>query len=229
MKPPVWASILTITGVLILCGLGSWQFQRLQWKTDILAQIDTAYAKDPMDFELTGSNLAELEDDTLFVRGFAEGLYLHDKEIAIGPRTSEGTPGYHIITPFETLDNHIILVNRGWVPMDYKSMDIVRPDEPMIITGTARKPERINPFVPKNMPEQDQWFRLEPESIAAAKGLAPVMPYILYVESDDRFPHALDTAWRPNNNHLSYALFWFSMAGILLIIFYLRFIRKAKT
>ncbi len=228
MKFPFWATTLTFFSVVILIGLGSWQLYRLAWKTELLAQIEVEHSKSPMDFELTYENLSFLNKDQLFVRGFVEGVYLHKHELALGPRTYKGAPGYHIITPFETLDSHIVLVNRGWVPLDMTEADFLRPEEPLIITGTARKPERANSFVPKNSPAQGAWYRLDPEEIAQAKSLQAVLPYVLYVdgESKGEYPVATATKWQPHNKHLGYALFWFTMAGVLLVIYYFRFIRK---
>lgn len=229
MKFPLWATILTLAGLIILCSLGTWQLQRLQWKSALLQEIDSEYAKDPMDFELTYENLTRLEPQPTFVRGFAEGVYRHQDEIAVGPRTYEGQSGYHLITPFETLDNRIILVNRGWVPPAYnKEKNITRPDLPIIIKGTARKAQPSGLFTPQNVPELDQWYHITPEEISVAKNLQSVSAYILYAEEGYESPISTATRWQPPNNHLHYALFWFTMAGVLLLIYYLRFIRKTS-
>ena len=45
------------------------------------------------------------DSDVLFVRGFVEGRYLHDKEILIQARTYKGVPGYHVLTPFELVEH----------------------------------------------------------------------------------------------------------------------------
>ena len=100
----------------------------------------------------------------------------------------------------------------------------------MIVTGVLRRPEHFNPFVPKNDPAHGQWFRLTPDDIAAAKDLKDVLPYILYADNDHsgdsrKYPLATATKWLPPNNHRSYAIFWFTMAGVLLVIYYLRFFR----
>ncbi len=229
-RPPLWASLLTLTGFAILCSLGTWQLQRLGWKTELLAAITAAEAADPMRQELTADYLSALPADTIMVRGFSEGVFLHEAAIRIGPRTHNGRPGHHILTPFETLDNHILLVNRGWVPLD--AQDYAQPQDARIITGTARRPDTPNMFVPANNPAAGQWYALRLDDIAAAQGLQNVLPYVLYLDGDDTadqaYPLATAIKWRPNNNHLSYALFWFFMAGTLLVIYYLRFIRPQE-
>ena len=44
MKLPVWGTILTVIGVVVLCTLGTWQLDRLAWKKDLIAKLDAAYA-----------------------------------------------------------------------------------------------------------------------------------------------------------------------------------------
>ena len=39
-KRRLWPVIVTSAiGIVILCGLGAWQIERLHWKQDLLAQI----------------------------------------------------------------------------------------------------------------------------------------------------------------------------------------------
>ena len=86
--------------------------------------------------------------------------------------------------------------------------------------------------MPENMPEQDQWYRPDLEEIAAAKGLNDVMGYILYAfdlggVKAEGFPR--NDRWSPKNNHAQYAAFWFSMALVLMGIYYLRFFVAGKS
>lgn len=232
MKFPLWGTILTVICVAILCGLGTWQIKRLHWKTDLLAALDAEYAKDPMDTELTAAHLATVAPDQHIARGFIEGAFLNDKAVNVGPRTHDGKPGYHVITPFETLDHHIMLVNRGWIPLGRKDGDYAKPEQSMIITGTARRPQKPGPFVPDNNPAGGEWFSIAPAQIATAEGLDNVLPWVLYSDGRENgaaaYPIADAARWRPPNNHRNYAIFWFSMAGVMLVIYYLRFFYRRK-
>lgn len=227
MKFPIWASVLSLIGFLVLLSLGSWQVKRLHWKLDLIEQIETAYAANPMGFELTGQSVSQIDERTLLIRGFAEGIFYHEHEMLFSPRTFEGKQGYHLITPFETLDNHTLLVNRGWVDLNYDSEKISRPQGPVIIKGTLRRAER-NHFAPANNPEKEQWHRLDIDEIAKEKELKAVLSFVLYEDNETDYPKMIAKSWKPNNNHLSYALFWYVMAGVLLIIYYLRFIHPIR-
>ena len=233
MRLPVFATILTLCAVAVLCGLGTWQVQRMHWKQGLLADLQAAYntgTLPPLSFEDIGDIAA---GGMNFARGTVQGRYRHELEIALGPRTWEGRPGYHILTPLELDRGGFVIVNRGWAPLDKKD-PAGRPDSQpggyVMATGLFRRPEAPNMFVPENDPAAGQWHSVDLAQIAAASKLDRVAPLVLYAEEESGQP-ALPVKealrWQPPDNHLSYAIFWFGMAGILLVIFTLRFARKA--
>ena len=228
MKLPFWATTLTICGIAVLCSLGVWQYQRLQWKAELLAQIDAQYAIDASRKSLSAQ---DFESDAFFVRGYLEGQYLHDKEIHIQPRTHKGLPGYHILTPFE-FSGGVILVNRGWIPIEQErqpDFKVKRPSAPIKIVGLLRRIEPANSFVPNNKPEKDVWYRIDFDEIAEKQNIEFVSDKILYIEDDehdDGYPLSAAVELRPNNNHAQYMVFWFTMAFVLAVMYLLRFIKR---
>jgi surfeit locus 1 family protein len=236
-KIPVLPTIVTLIAVLILCGLGKWQLDRLAWKTDILTNLEKARQYDQQKTPLSSDTLKSVTSQTDFKAGFIEGRFHNDKETTVGPRTYRGIAGYHIITPFEMQDGTIILVNRGWVSEEYlpqsERREFLREGQTKVF-GMARPSEKANRFTPDNKPNQNEWYHVDVAQIAKYNGFHDhdISPYIFYSEKLNKyyqgFPVPHDPAWAPNNNHLGYALFWFTMAGVLLIIYYLRFLRKPK-
>lgn len=233
---PFWATIFTILSFFILCMLGVWQIQRLDEKKALIAQIEAATAIDPMENRLYASafiNAGKRGED--FISGYVVGRYLHKNEIILGPRTYEGLSGHHIITPAILEDGGTILVNRGWVPEDKAEQEnraaSLTPGM-TVIAGIARKPEGKGYFTPENRPEKNTWYWPDIEAIAKKHQLINVMPYIFYAQSTPfmtyNFPRPLNTKWMPANNHLGYAIFWFTMAFILLLFYYLRFFSKRR-
>lgn len=222
-KPPVWATFFTLLSLLILCSLGTWQIKRLAWKTELLVQINTAYEAEPA--RLSREQLYQKNSDSVFIaHGTVRGRYVYSKEIMIQPRTHNGQTGYHVITPFALEDGGGILVNRGWVPRDWKNTQSDKQKK-TDVTGILRRPERANLFVPENNPDTNQWYRLDVDEIIRYLELDHMSPYILYAETSAfvlPIPH--DSKWLPRNNHLQYAIFWFSMAGVLVLIFGFRFL-----
>jgi surfeit locus 1 family protein len=231
---PVWATILTIAGFTVLCALGTWQVQRLSWKTSLIRELKAA-ERSYEDNEIAKPDfLRAMAGEKPFVFGYVDGVYQHEKEIAIGPRTRLGISGYHIITPFVMNDGSVLLVNRGWVPEDKLDRNTRRDaltKGRTKVYGMAQKPEKPNMFVPRNDPEDDQWFSLDFAEIAQARDLhqADMVPYVFYAKrlnpAAQVFPIPHDKDWSPPNNHLAYACFWFSMAGLFLIVYFIRFFR----
>ncbi len=163
MKLPFWATIFTITGVIILCALGSWQVKRLIWKTNLIERIQAEVTIDSSAVAIAPEDdLSEM----LLKRGFLKGEFLHDKTILIQARTYKGHPGYHIITPFKMADynDKIMFVNRGWIPVELTFEDdiVIKPRGLIMITGALRPAPEYNSFIPKNSPSEDQWYRISP-------------------------------------------------------------------
>jgi surfeit locus 1 family protein len=225
-KQNLWLpTFMTLLGIAILCGLGYWQLERAEWKRNLVAELDAEYSKD------ASQTILDLKQPDLeFSRGSLEGQYDFGKQIFIGPRTYTNLPGRHVFTPFILTDGTIVLVNRGWVPNEWKFADEQNRDALQTgkVTGLVRKPDR-HPFAPENRPELDQWYYPDIEQFEQAKKVGAVQPYILMLEAQEiesGYPVAAATKPQLPNDHLQYAIFWFTMAGILAIIFVLRFLRK---
>ena len=225
-KPPFWASSLTVCGVAVLGTLGTWQLQRLQWKEDLVARINSY-----KDSEIRTLSVNDLTADNEFMKGRLIGHFDYSREIAIKPRTYDGTPGVHIITPFILENNSTILINRGWGPNDYtvgKSEEAASS-----VNVIIRVPQKPNMFVPPNLPDQNEWYALNIEQIGQTKGLQAILPVTGYQldekvrETEPPYAHALEI--RLNNNHLQYALFWYTMAVIMIGVFVLRFLKPVKS
>lgn len=234
MKLPFWGTLLTIVGVAILCALGTWQLQRLQWKTGILDAINAEYAVEasgaPLSFE-------DFSEDIDFKRGYISGNYMHDKTVLLQPRMHKGEVGYHVLTPFRVSreQGFVVLVNRGWVPLDWNEL---KNDEAhklggvLKITGMLRSVPRVSSFVPENNPDQSMWYRIDLEEISDVKGGGPFALNMFYVETEgsrgQEYPIAAATRISPNNNHAQYAFFWFAMAVVMVAVYVLRFIVPQK-
>ena len=221
---PIIATIITALAFCLLCALGTWQIQRLEWKTGLINQLNAEYAKDASKTNLTP---IDLHGAFLFKRGFVHGLFAYDKQLLVGPRVYQEDMGFHLITPLQMKNGEWLLIDEGWVPADW----IPHPRSPAqrSFIGLLRRPDTRNAFSPANHPEKNQWYMLDPKEIAAAKHLNKISPYILYVEgapSPNQYPIPQASKPELSNNHLLYAIFWFSMAGALLIIYIFRFIKK---
>lgn len=230
---PIWATFFTVLGVLILCGLGTWQLKRLAWKTNIIQNLEQEYNRDVKGIYLSADMLEALGDDVK--RGQVRGRYLPDKELLLQPRTYDGKAGYHIITPFELQrTGQVILVNRGWIPMDYDPKKIkisdhtfnLMVDGGLVLTGMSKTFSGPNYFTPPNNPKKGQWFSLSVEEISKAKGIENMLPVVFYLEKKKtEAPYPKTDALRqyPPNNHFEYSIFWYLMAFTMVSVYIGRF------
>ncbi len=216
---PLLATLFTLIGIGVLCTLGSWQLQRLEWKRELLSGLEEEYRKD------AGQTLlgpADIDEKFQFRRGTIRATYLPGTQILIAPRTHDGEAGMHVLAAAALADGSTLLVNRGWAPQGAQPGP--PPPDRDLLTGLFRPPPARNAFTPKNLPEENQWYHPDPDDIAQRFGLENIRPYILYLETqDDELFITQATAPNLNNNHLQYAAFWFAMAGVLAVIYVLRF------
>ena len=223
MKPPFWATLFTILGLFILCTLGTWQLQRLAWKNEIISKLESAYEN----VESTPINLEEITAGE-FTYGRINGIFMPDKAILLGPRTSNKKIGNDLLVPLK-VGNGTLIVNMGWTsgPLNEQPIHHLKGKK-VWFEGLIRTP-KWNAFTPENLPEKDAWYKADTKEIANAKGLNAPFPFILRAETaSHKFDAKLPNNQRllPNNNHLQYAFFWFAMAVTLASIYTLRFIVK---
>jgi surfeit locus 1 family protein len=207
--------------LVILLGLGSWQVDRLIWKQDLIesrqAQAEMPPIAVPTD--------TVLDPELGFRAAYAEGRFLNDQEKYLMARTRRGNVGFQVITPLEQEDGRVIMVNRGWVPTDNRD-PATRPESliegPVKVTGFLRLPAEKHWAQPENDPLKNQWFYVDVDHMAEDTGAELASPY--YLELDETpVPGGLPIGGQAKvslpNNHLEYAITWYSLALTLIVIF----------
>jgi surfeit locus 1 family protein len=155
--------------------LGTWQIQRLRWKTDLLARHEDALARPPAILpDRVDADLSRAEE---YRRVLVRGTFRHDQEMLLGPRVRDGVNGYFVITPMERPGGDKILVNRGWIPKargDQKSRPEGLPTGEVIVEGLLRAPWKKNYFTPENRPDKGEFYFSDVAQMAALAGAKPV-------------------------------------------------------
>ncbi len=202
MRRILFLLIFGVAGLGVLISLGVWQVQRLAWKKDVLAEIDTRIAADPVDLPATVS--AELNKYLpVAISGDME-----PGEIHVLVSVKQVGAGYRIIQSFSTEDR-TILVDRGFVPTTEKQTE--RLNGPMTVTGNLHWPDEIDSYTPEPDIDANIWFARDVPNLAAALGAEPIL-LIARSETDPGItPLPVDTAGIPND-HLQYAITWFGLA-----------------
>ena len=222
-RPLFWPTVFTAPMLLLLLALGSWQIERLFWKEDLIAQRQAAVAAPPVPAPHSLEEARGIE----FRHVTDEGVFLHDKEIFLGATSEAGEQGYQVLTPLLEPSGRVVFVNRGFIPADLK--DRVKRaagavDGTVSVHGLLRLPPEGKPnwFLPDNRPDLNYWFWVDIPAMSAADKLDRVAPF--YIDADATpnpggWPKGGVTRLALPNNHLQYAITWFSLAVALIVIY----------
>ena len=231
-RPQLWPTVFALPIVLLCLGLGSWQIQRLFWKEGLIASRATAVAAPPV----FASSIAGTAPAMEFHHVSDIGVFLHDKEIFVGATSEAGRNGYQVLTPLREPDGRIVFVNRGFIPAELKERAkriAGEPAAPVHIEGLLRLPPdgRPNWFLPDNRPDMNYWFWVDLPAMAAADNLDRVAPF--YIDADATpnpggWPRGGVTRLALPNDHLQYAITWFSLAVAMIVIYVLFHRRNAE-
>lgn len=225
------AVVLVALLALVAAGgtaLGAWQLYRLQWKLDLIARVESRVHAAPVPAPAPADwpRVSRARDEYRHVR--LRGRYLAGHDTRVQAATALGS-GYWLLTPFRSDDGALVLVNRGFVPPDWRGDAVPDVTE---VTGLLRLPEPGGAFLRRNDPGAGRWYSRDVAAIAQARGLGPVAPFFVDLDASVRvsanagapgtgatlgagtpsWPRAGLTVVRFRNNHLGYALTWFALA-----------------
>ncbi|MFT8243325.1 SURF1 family protein [Roseomonas sp. BN140053] len=153
----------------ILCWLGNWQVQRMHWKHALLAQIAAAEANPPIPLR---------DPATPFTKVRVSGRFLHDREVLLGAEVRGPALGARLVTPLQREDGRILLVDRGWVPIQ-RDRPVSRPEGVVEVTGWVRPADERSSVSAADDPAGRRFFTFDPPAIAAALQLPAPEPYAL--------------------------------------------------
>lgn len=215
----VFLVLIGFGGAAILVSLGIWQVQRLAWKEAVIADINARIAAEPVPLPAA----PEPERDAYLpvqVTGTFGGDFLR----VLVSQKHVGA-GYRIITPL-IMDDRTILVDRGFLSVEEAPVEGgVAIQVLQTVIGNLQWPQETDGFTPAPDRENNIWFARDVPAMAEALGTEPV----LVVQREQSQPGAaprpmpVDTSAIPND-HLQYAVTWFSLAAIwtLMTIYFLR-------
>ncbi|MDC0518320.1 SURF1 family protein [Candidatus Pelagibacter sp.] len=213
MKHKFLFSVFVIFFILVFISLGSWQIVRLNWKNNLIYEIENSL-KNPH-VELTQSNIEN------YLKIKTSGSINFDKQIYLYNLNDKGTPGFEVINPI-LIDNKNYLINRGWIPFEKKNSKEINFFDESNIIGTLKLQGKKNIFKPDNDIEENYWFSLNRDDISKFTG-KEFSNYLIYLGGNYKLPKPKKITANISNNHKKYAITWFSLAiSILLLYLYFR-------
>ena len=197
----------------MLLSLGFWQLYRLNWKLNLINEIENSLKNDPVELSKT--------DKKNYLRIKTSGEIDFDRQIYLYNLNESGKPGFEVINPI-VIDNQNYLINRGWIKFDQKNNPKINLFNQQNIIGTLKLQSKASSFKPENDLKKNYWFTLNREDIFSFTGKR-FSNYIIYLNGDYESPKPKEITANISNNHKKYAITWFSMAiSIFLIYLYFR-------
>ena len=213
MKNKLLFSVFVYFIILTLLSLGFWQIYRLNWKLELIKEIENSLKNDPVE-------LSNVEKKN-YLRIKTSGEIDFDKQIYLYNLNDNGKPGFEVINPINIGDENY-LINRGWIPFEKKDLPGINLVDQNQIVGTLILQTKPSTFKPENDIQKNYWFTLNREDILKFTG-RNFSEYIIYLNGEYKIPKPRVINAKISNNHKKYAITWFCMAiSILLIYLYFR-------
>lgn len=225
-------------------GLGYWQIQRLEWKKGVIATLEKQIKDEPIDLLAiySAKELENLEYRRVKVKGRYDpdpthqlylrprALVVSDEAIVRGRTAHQSNNGVNVITPFKIEGTDLrILVNRGWLAdrgkdsVEQASHLGLDSQEPVEVSGVVRKTDTRTTYGMKNDLTTNKWQIRDIPAMAKALNTAPI-----YIEADPDVtrtsgPIGGQTQLHIRNEHLNYAITWFSLGAFSFLMWYSRY------
>jgi surfeit locus 1 family protein len=223
--PRWWAIPLTAAVIAACVSLGTWQLGRAREKQALIDSFERG--------QRTSVELGARTVDTLprYQHVTVSGHYDASRQVLIDDMpSSAGHAGYRVLTPFQRPGSaKLLLVDRGWVPLGLRRdilPDVAVTDGPRIAAG--RLDQLPVPGIrvgTAGTPGDTHWPRvlLFPTATDLEQVLGvPVESRIVLLDADR--PDGYERVWRPSlefppERHLGYAVQWFALGVVALVIF----------
>ena len=196
--------IFGIVGVAILLWLGFWQLQRLEWKTNLLGEIEARMSQDPV---LLEDGYAPGDDN--YRRVMFEGQLTGPAAHFLTSERNTG-PGYKVVAAVRSGDR-TVMIDLGFVPIDQKPAFETLTGDVRVI-GNLYWPNEVDPgYTPDPDLEKNIFFARDLQNMPAFLDAEPLLIVATDVEPNlgtvpQRVAHNLP------NDHLQYAITWFLLA-----------------
>lgn len=243
-----WPTLLTMAGLAVLIGLGTWQMQRKAWKEALIARVEASAKSAPVALATLVGPTGSVPADSEFRRVEVRGRFAHDQELHVWAPGKHG-PAWNVVTPLELPDGvddrtkrfplRRVLVIRGAVLDAVKAASSRAEGNPkgeVAFVGRVRF-GRKGVFSNTTSLAKNEWYELDIDvmrKMAAAAlvagsasgtpdaALASVAPF--YIEAETATggsdgPQPQLAALNLTNRHLEYALTWYGLAVTLLAVY----------
>ncbi len=231
LRPYPGLTIASLIALLILCGLGFWQLERLQWKLALIETVNRNMAAPPVALDVA---LRGVPQDMPYRPVTLTGRFDHAKEAYVFVASSGGEGLYHVLTPFRADGGRVLMVDRGAVPqsrLNPATRSLGNRTGQTSVTGLWRLPEPPGVFTPAPDAARRIWYAHDINAIARASGVQLAAPTLVEADATPN-PGGLPLGGQAvvtfRNQHLGYALTWFGFAACLIGVWLAYHISKGR-
>jgi len=218
---PNWLMIILATLFIgLFVRLGVWQIQRADEKTKMVAAEKALARQEPVDWS------TEQKPPLQYQRVRLQGTYLKNVFL-LDNQHHQHQFGYDVLSPLLLADGSVVMVDRGWIQGNNNRHiipDIQIPQGAMQVQGTIYFPSSKQWVLGPGL--EDKGNNVIVLEVLDAKMLTQVLqkkvyPFIIRLDKQDAYGFVRKWAIvsMPPQRHLAYALQWFVMALVILIIF----------
>jgi cytochrome oxidase assembly protein ShyY1 len=233
-RPGAGFVVFTLVMLALFVGLGIWQLQRRAQKHALIAALTErlAAAPGPLPPPTEWPTLRPAQDEFKRVRFSAIYPALPDAMVyssGSAVREDVAGPGTWAFLPARLPTGETVVINTGFVQntmQDRSQQDravarLVTP-EPLALTGYLRFPEKAGLLTPAETIATRLWFTRDHLAMAAVLGWGEVAPFYIDLEAPvpaNGIPKPGPLEVHLKDDHLQYAITWFTLAGAVLIAF----------
>lgn len=225
---PLWLFTLALLPLLI--SLGIWQLDRAEQKRALQTQIDAAHHSSATPLMAFENAIPPAWQPLLLTGQFdAQHIWLLDN------RLRDGQPGVEVLQVFhDQPSDRRVLVNRGWLYwLDRSQLPTIFTPQGELQLLVERLPDPERGFT-LHSPTTTGWPQLVGSidlPLFTAQTKLPMQTWIARLQPGSNAALRLD--WPPMpmsaTKHTGYAIQWFAMAAMLLILFIWAGLRPATT
>ena len=208
----VFISISILTFIL-----GSWQLFRLNWKNDLMDNINNSIINpDLFSNDNKYNNLVSVKLDKNYT--------ILDKPIFIESKTFKGKPGYHLILPLKYNNEMYSVINFGWfkdkdfdqVKNIIKKYLAVNNAKVYIREFNSDKPF----FTPENNLLNNTWYSVNKDDFNQFYKYEFPSKYYFVLLDDRITKYSFNPLVFLRNNHLNYSITWFllSLSSVIMLL-----------
>ncbi len=229
-KPTLIPTLVTLLVLPILISLGFWQLDRADQKSVILAAVTKKMNSEslrslPAKNDIENSRYQHIE---------LEGQFDQEHLIYVDNKIVFGKVGYYVVSPFLVSNSSkSVLVNLGWISMGQSRQELPSvklPDGKILISGRIKTNlDNVYSLSDKsfdkvNWPLVVQWT--SPKQLSNLLNIE-IQPLIILLDKSKNKMNKLDKQFKREwkfissspDTHTSYAMQWFSLALVLVLIF----------